>query len=62
VGGACSANGGEEEHIQINGRIAKRERPRHGCVDNVKVVLVEIGLSELDWIGLVQIGTGGELL
>jgi hypothetical protein len=34
-------------------------RPRHRCVDNIKMDLGEVG-----WIGLVwlRIGTGGELL
>jgi hypothetical protein len=27
-------------------------RPRHRCIDNIKMVLVEIGLGELDgWSG-----------
>jgi hypothetical protein len=29
-------------------------RPRLKWVDNIKVDIVEIGLGELDWIGLAQ--------
>jgi hypothetical protein len=29
-------------------------RPRHRWVDNIKIDPVEIGLSELNWIGLAQ--------
>jgi hypothetical protein len=29
-------------------------RPRYRWVDNIKIDLVEIGLGELDWIGLAQ--------
>jgi hypothetical protein len=29
-------------------------RPRHGWVDNIKMDLGEIGLGDMDWIGLVQ--------
>jgi hypothetical protein len=29
-------------------------RPRHRWVDNIKMDLVQIGLGELDWIGLAQ--------
>jgi hypothetical protein len=36
--------------------------PRHRWVNNIKTDLVEIGLGELDWIGLTQIGKHGELL
>jgi hypothetical protein len=39
-------------------------RPRHRWIDKIKMDLLEIGLSAVDWIGLVwlRIGTGGELL
>jgi hypothetical protein len=30
-------------------------RPRSRWVDNVKMYLAEIGLGELDWIGLAQV-------
>jgi hypothetical protein len=29
-------------------------RPRRGWIDNIKMDLLEIGLSVVDWIGLVQ--------
>jgi hypothetical protein len=29
-------------------------RPRHRWIDNIKMDLLEIGLSVVDWIGLVQ--------
>jgi hypothetical protein len=29
-------------------------RPRCTCIDNIKMDLLEIGLSVVDWIGLAQ--------
>jgi hypothetical protein len=29
-------------------------RPRRRCIDNIKMSLLEIGLSVVDWIGLAQ--------
>jgi hypothetical protein len=29
-------------------------RPRRRCIDNIKMDLLEIGLSIVDWIGLTQ--------
>jgi hypothetical protein len=29
-------------------------RPRHGWIDNIKMGLLEVGLSVVDWIGLAQ--------
>jgi hypothetical protein len=29
-------------------------RPRHSWIDNIKMDLLEIGLSVVDWIGLAQ--------
>jgi hypothetical protein len=38
-------------------------RPRRRLIDNIKIDLLKIGLSVVDWIGLAQDrGTGGELL
>jgi hypothetical protein len=39
-------------------------RPRHRWIDNIKMDVLEIGLSVVDWTGLVwpRIDTGGELL
>jgi hypothetical protein len=30
------------------------ERPRHRCIDNIKMDILEIGLSVVYWIGLAQ--------
>jgi hypothetical protein len=30
------------------------ERPRHRWMDNIKMDLLEIGVSVVDWIGLAQ--------
>jgi hypothetical protein len=37
-------------------------RPRRRWIINLKVDLLEIGLSVVDWIGLAQDSTVGELL
>jgi hypothetical protein len=37
-------------------------RPRHRCIEIIKIDFLEIGLNVVDWIGLAQVGTGGELL
>jgi hypothetical protein len=29
-------------------------RPRRRCIDNIKMDLLEIGVSVVDWIGLAQ--------
>jgi len=29
-------------------------RPRRRCVDNIRMVLQEVGCGYMDWIGLVQ--------
>jgi hypothetical protein len=29
-------------------------RPRRRCVDNIRIDLVEVGWSDMDWIGLAQ--------
>jgi hypothetical protein len=29
-------------------------RPRRRCADNIRMVLVEVGWDDLDWIGLAQ--------
>jgi hypothetical protein len=53
MGGACITIGGEEEHIQaITGKAKRKEplgRPRCRCVDSI-----EMGLGDIDWIGLAQ--------
>jgi hypothetical protein len=37
-------------------------RRRRRRMDNISMDLVEVGWGEVDWIGLAQDGTGGELL
>jgi hypothetical protein len=37
-------------------------RPRRRWVDNIRMDLGEVGWGDVDWIGLAQIGIGGELL
>jgi hypothetical protein len=29
-------------------------RPRHMCVDNIRIDLLELGWGDVDWIGLAQ--------
>jgi hypothetical protein len=29
-------------------------RPRHRWIDNIKIDLLEVGLNDVDWIGLAQ--------
>jgi hypothetical protein len=29
-------------------------RPRHRCIDNIKIYLLEIVVNVVDWIGLAQ--------
>jgi hypothetical protein len=65
VGGTC----GEEEkrnvcRLLVGKPEGKRPlgRPRRRWIDNIKMDQLEIGLNVVDWIGLAQIGTGGELL
>jgi hypothetical protein len=36
-------------------------RPRRRWVDNIKMHILEIGWGGVDWIGLAQNWTGGEL-
>jgi hypothetical protein len=46
VGGACSANGGEEERVQVVGRKEGKRplgRPRLWWIDSSKMDLAEIG-------------------
>jgi hypothetical protein len=36
--------------------------PKCRWMDNIKMDLLEIGVNVVDWIGLAQDSTGGELL
>jgi hypothetical protein len=37
-------------------------RSKRRWIDNIKMDLLDVGLSAVDWIGLLRIGTGGEFL
>jgi hypothetical protein len=37
-------------------------RPRRRWVNNIRLDFGEVGWGDVDWIGLAQVGTGGELL
>jgi hypothetical protein len=58
VGGACSTNGGEEERVLvICGQSRGTEplgKPRSRCLVNIRMDLVEVGMGDVDWIGLAQ--------
>jgi hypothetical protein len=59
VGGACSSNGwrrGTLAGYLIGKPEGKKSlgRPRHSWVDNVKMDLVEIEWSFVEWIGLTR--------
>jgi hypothetical protein len=43
---------GEKRNVYRKSR--PRERPRRRWIDNIKMDLLEIGLSDVDWIGLAQ--------
>jgi hypothetical protein len=47
VGGTCGTNGGEEGNRPLG-------RPRRRRIDNIKMDLLEVGLSVVDWIVLAQ--------
>jgi hypothetical protein len=58
VGGACSTN--REKRNVYRLLVEKPEgkiplgRPRRRWIDNIKLDLLEMGLSVVDWIGLAQ--------
>jgi hypothetical protein len=58
VGGACSPNGGTRNAYRL--LVGKPEgkgplgRPRRRWADNIKIDLLEIDWSGVDWIGLAQ--------
>jgi hypothetical protein len=37
-------------------------KPRCRWIKNITVDVLEMGLGDVDWIGLLRIGAGGELL
>jgi hypothetical protein len=58
VGGACCENEGKRNvyRLLVGKPEGKRplERPRYRRIDNIKMNLLEIGFSVVDWIGLPQ--------
>jgi hypothetical protein len=58
VGGTCGTNGEKRNvyRLLVEKPEEKRPlgRPRRRWVDNIKMDLLEIGVSVVDWIGLVQ--------
>jgi hypothetical protein len=52
--GTCDTNGGEEEHGRKAEGKRPLRRPRRRWLDNIKMDLLEIRLSVMDWIGLAQ--------
>jgi hypothetical protein len=53
MGGACNTNGGEEERVQVIGKILLGG-PRRRWVDSIKMDLAEIDWRGVGWIGLAQ--------
>jgi hypothetical protein len=58
MGGACSTNGEKRNvyRLLVGKPGGKRPlgRPRRRWIDNIKMGLLEIGLSVVDWIRLAQ--------
>jgi hypothetical protein len=58
VGVSCSTNGEKRNvyRLLVGKPEGKRQpgRPRRRWIDNIKIDLLEIGLSVVDWIGLAQ--------
>jgi hypothetical protein len=59
VSGACSTIGGEE--VSIFGFLVCKPagrkplgRKRRGCLDNIRMDVVEVAFYDVDWIGLAQ--------
>jgi hypothetical protein len=52
VGGTCGTNGREEERVYVIGRKPEGKRPlgrpRRRWIDNIKMDLLEIGVSVAD--------------
>jgi hypothetical protein len=59
MGGTCGTNGGGKKNV-YRLLVGKREgksplgRPRRRWLGNIKIDLLEIGLSVVNWIGLPQ--------
>jgi hypothetical protein len=58
VTGTCGTDGGEEERVYVIGKKARGKRPlgrpRRRWIDNIKMDLLEVGLSVVDWVGLAR--------
>jgi hypothetical protein len=58
VGGTCGTNGGKRNvyRLLVGKPEGKRSlgRLRRRWIYNIKMVLLEIGLNVVDWIGLAQ--------
>jgi hypothetical protein len=57
VDGACSSKGRENVYRLLVGKPEGKRllgRQRRGLVDNINIDLVEMGWSDVDWIGLAQ--------
>jgi hypothetical protein len=58
MGGPCSTNGEKRDAYRL--LVGKPDgnrplgRPRRRWVDNIRMDLVEVGRSDVDWIGLAQ--------
>jgi hypothetical protein len=58
MGRACSTNGEKRNMYRLLvGKLEGKRplgRPRHRCVDNIRMGLGEVGRGDVDWIGLAQ--------
>jgi hypothetical protein len=54
MGGSYSTSGGEEERVGKPERTRPLGRPRCRWLDNIRMDLGEVGLGDVDWIGLAQ--------
>jgi len=60
VGGTCGTHGEGEGRVMYRVLVGRYEgkrplgRPRHGCEDNIKMDLREIGINGVKWIWLAQ--------
>jgi hypothetical protein len=58
VGGICSTNGEKRNVYRLLVGKPERKRPlgrpRRRWIDNIRMDLLEIGVSAVDWIGLAQ--------
>jgi hypothetical protein len=65
MGGPCSTNEKRNAYRLLVGKPEGKRplgRPRCRWVDNIRMDIREVGWGDVDWIGLAQDRTGGELL